>query len=368
MRVGIDYLPAVTHAPGAGRYARELVRALVRLEGRPEIALYEVGRAERTVEESALGLPQGDRTVQRLVSNRSRRFLERIPLARLSCADRALGGVDVFHHTSRILPRVKSARQTVAVAEVPYAGSIEENRLARSLALADAVLVFSAGTAKRLSQRFPVPAERIRRVAVGCEHWRRELRTVPRREEIPRVLVLGPIRKDRRHRRILRAFEDLIEQGLQAHLSIVGNGGDAEAELDDLAAHSKVRLRIVRERAPSQAAIAALVARSSVLVHLVEGSETPVTPLEAFSMGTPVVASRIPAYEEALGGLAELVENARVDHASEVLAEAIERAVRSAADPAACAARERLASAYTWERNARETVAVWESVVRSSRR
>jgi len=367
LRVGIDYLPAVTHAPGAGRYARELVRALVRLEDRPEIALYEVGRGERTVEESALGVPDGDPTVTRLVSGRSRRFLERIPIARVSCADVALGGGDVFHHTSRILPRVKRAAQTVAVAEVPYTGSIEENRLARSLALADAVLVFSAGTAKRLSQRFPIDSGKIRQVAVGCEHWRRDLVKAPPREEIPRVLVLGPIRKDRRHRRILKAFEDLIEQGLQAHLSIVGSGGDAEAELDDLASHSKVKLRIVRARSASQAEIAALVARSSVLVHLVEGSETPVTPLEAFSMGTAVVASRLPAYEEALGGLAELVENSRVDHSAEALAEAIERAIRSAADPAARAARERLASAFTWERNARETVAVWESVIRSSR-
>jgi glycosyltransferase involved in cell wall biosynthesis len=165
------------------------------------------------------------------------------------------------------------------------------------------------------------------------------------------VLVLGPIRKDRRHRRILKAFEDLIEQGLQAHLSIVGTGGDAEAELDDLAAHSKVRLRIVRERASSQPAIAALVARSSVLVHLVEGSETPVTPLEAFSMGTPVVASRIPAYEEALGGLAELVENA----ASHTSGSSPRRSsARSGAPDPKRAPRERLASAYTWERRARD--------------
>jgi glycosyltransferase involved in cell wall biosynthesis len=358
----------VTHAPGAGRYARELVRALVRLDERPEIALYEVGRAERTVEERALGLPANDPGVSRLVSNRSRRVSGWIPMARLACADAALGGVDVFHHTSRVLPRVKSALQTVAVAEVPYAGSIDENRLARSLSLADAVLVFSTGTGKRLAQRFQVPPERIRQVVVGCEHWRRDLGRIPPRDEVPRVLVLGPLRKDRRHRRILKAFEHLIERGRNAHLHVVGTGGDAEAEFDDLAAHSKVKLRISRERAASQVAVAALVARASVLIHLVEGSETPVTPLEAFSMGTPVVASGLPAYEEALGGLAELVENARVDHASEFLADAIERAIASAGDAAACAARERLASAFTWERNARETVAAWESIFTSSRR
>ena len=67
-------------------------------------------------------------------------------------------------------------------------------------------------------------------------------------------------------------------------------------------------------------------------------------------------------------GLAELVENARIDHASEFLAEAMERAIRSASDAAACAARESLASTFSWERNARETVSVWESTLTSSRR
>ena len=33
LRVGLDYLPATTHWPGVGRYVREFVRALVRLEG-----------------------------------------------------------------------------------------------------------------------------------------------------------------------------------------------------------------------------------------------------------------------------------------------------------------------------------------------
>ena len=36
-RIGLDYWPATTHAPGIGRYARELVRALVlpALQGTP---------------------------------------------------------------------------------------------------------------------------------------------------------------------------------------------------------------------------------------------------------------------------------------------------------------------------------------------
>jgi hypothetical protein len=77
-------------------------------------------------------------------------------------------------------------------------------------------------------------------------------------------------------------------------------------------------------------------------------------------------------YEAELGGLAELVVNGQIDHASDLLMEAIHRALRSALDPSACAVRVRHAAAFTWERNARETVAAWGAVlertgVRSSR-
>ena len=49
MRVGIDYWTAPTHAPGVGRYVRELVRALARRPDAPELALLELGPGARGV-------------------------------------------------------------------------------------------------------------------------------------------------------------------------------------------------------------------------------------------------------------------------------------------------------------------------------
>jgi glycosyltransferase involved in cell wall biosynthesis len=268
----------------------------------------------------------------------------------------ALGGADVFHHTSRILPPVASAAESIAVAEIPPAGSREEALLARALERADGVLVFGASAAKRLRDRFGVDPARLRQVAVGCDHARRSAGAAGPREPVPRILALGPVAEHRRPLRLLRAFELLVEEGLHAHLHFVGAG---EAELDRALDASKVRLRIARDRRLPEPELWSLVARSSVLVHLVEDAATPVTPLEAFSLGTPVVASRLPAFEEALGGRAELVLNGEIDHAPDVLAEAIERALRSASDPEACAGRERIARGFTWERCARETVELW---------
>ncbi|MFN0006781.1 MAG: glycosyltransferase [Planctomycetota bacterium] len=363
MRVGIDYLPATSHFPGAGRYARELVRALVRLDGKPEVALYEVGSAERTVPEAALGLPPGDPRVRRLRTEASRSRLRWHPLKSRRCADLALGGVDVFHHTSRELPRIARAAQTIAVAEIPEAGSLEEALFKRALARADGAIVFGPTCAKRLEVHYGFPRERVHVVAVGCDHWRRDLASPPAREEIPRILALGALRKGRRTLRLLKAFERLVDDGLTAHLHLVGGPGEEERDFMSLAKASHVHLRVVRETALPEAELAALVARSSVLVHLVDDAETPVTPLEAFSFGTAVVASRLPVFEEALGGLAQFVDNAKVDHASDFLTDAIAAAIASARDPRACQARVRHAGQYTWERNARETVAAWEAVL-----
>ena len=285
------------------------------------------------------------------------------PWKRRRCADLALGGVDVFHHTSRVLPRIARAAQTIAVAELPARGSLEEDLLGKALARADGAIVFGPGCAKRLEVHFGFPRGRAHEVAVGCDHWRRDLRSPPPREEIPRVLALGALRSGRRTLRLLKAFELLVDGGVTAHLHLVGGPGEEERDFVRLAEASPVRLRVVRETALPERDLAELVARSSVLVHLVDDAETPVTPLEAFSVGTPVVASRLPVFEEPLGGLAVLVDNARVDHASDFLTDAIATAIRSARDERACAARIRHAGQFTWARNARETLGVWQTVL-----
>lgn len=56
--IALDYTAAAGHAPGVGRYTRELVRALVREPGPPlsRLRLVEVGRAPRPMAGAPLGL------------------------------------------------------------------------------------------------------------------------------------------------------------------------------------------------------------------------------------------------------------------------------------------------------------------------
>jgi hypothetical protein len=296
----------VAHASGPGRYARELVRALVRLCEAPEIGLYEVGRAPRVVAESELGL-EGARV---------RRISSRFPRRLCRPADRAFGGVEIFHRILCGTPHLAHARATIALAELPGP------ECAAELARAAAVFVFSEDYRARVVERFGVPPERIHRVPVGCEHWARKLPAPLARAEPARVVALGS-----------------------------GPHAELRAAIARLSSPSRpIELLLARECGVGETELPALVASASALVHLVPQAGTAVTPLEALALGTPVVVPRLPAFEEALG---EQVFWA------EPLEAALEAALASAADPQAARARIAQARAFSWENSARAHLAVW---------
>lgn len=360
MRVGVDYLPATSHWPGAGRYARELVRALVGLEDRPELALFDVGRAERGVDPRALGLPFGDRRVTRVTRAIPRRALPFLAGVGLDAA-RMLGGVDVFHHVNANGPPVRRARQVLAVAELPDRRSDAARMLRERARRMDALVVFCADWRLRAAEELGFELTRIHVTRVGCEHWRRALAELPAPDAPPRVLVLGATRDERRPLAVLRAFERLCERGIDARLAFAGRDGAAESLLAGAVAASKHGARIARLRDVAEADLPELVARSSALVHLDPAAGTPVTPLEALAAGVPVVASRSPCFVEHLEGFAELVDDAESVREPAYLASAIERALAARGDGLALARRTAHARAYSWVRCAAETVRAWES-------
>ncbi len=357
MRIGLDYLPASTHWPGVGRYARELTRALVLLPEAPRLRLFEWGAERRTIGERALGLAQAVRAPVRFSARAPRRALD--VLARVGLgADRLLGGLDLFQRMHLRAPPLSRARCMWAAAELPPADSRAADELRVQLAELDGVLAASASCAAQLQREFGVEAARIHRVRTGCEHWRRELREVPARDEPATVIVLGALRGARQHAAILSAFELLHARARAARMLWIGPRGDAAAELERRIAASSARAALEWHAQPIEPRMPELMARASLLVHLSEGEQTPVTPLEACSFGTPVLASPLPAFVEALGEAAHWIESAAAADPAE-LARAMESALESTRDAAACARRVQLAREFSWEQNARATLAAY---------
>ncbi len=364
MRVGIDYLPAVTHWPGVGRYARELVRALAPLRERPELALLDLGGEPRTIGEPWLGI-EGHGRVTRVSRRTPRRAVNALHRVFGRGADRVLGGVDLFHRILPHYPPVSDAPQTMAVGELPPEGSEAEAELARVLGTLAGVLVASRFGADELVRRFDLPRERVHLVSLGCDHWRRELPEPPPRSGEPTLLVLGAVRPDRHHVTILAAFEELLAKREAARLVIVGGGTRTDRERFS----SKLRFSPAHQAVewidePDERALPRLVAEAWVLVHLSQGELTAVTPLEAFSFGTAVVTNPGGPFEEALGDEARTFDTGRGGRPDPSrLAEEIRAALATATDPDAHGRRVRVAEPFSWTASARRTVDAWSRVL-----
>jgi len=358
MRVGIDYWPAVTHAPGVGRYVRELVRALAQRPELLKLRLLDVGPLPRSIREPALGLEGRD--IARLKLKAPRRVLAWS--ARLGLgADRWLGGCDVFHAVAPNDPRSSRALRTCAVSEWPAAE--HERETARALQACAAVFTFSRFAANELCTRLDLDPQRVHALPVGCEHWRRTLQREPPLDQPATVLVLGRVDERRNPLAVLRACEQLVADGVELRLRYVGRRGDAYDALRAYATRSPISARVQFDSEPQEGDLPSLVARAAVLVHLSDGELTPVTPLEALATGCDVVLTRAPAFVEALGPAGRWIDAPAEATAPSQLAHALAAALAQRGDESARRSRQAVAAAYSWRRHAELTAHVWSALV-----
>lgn len=352
MRLALDYWPGATHEPGVGRYVREFTRALLRLPDAPPTTLLDWGPGQRLESaESASTLPPHARLVRRKLP---RSWLER--LARLGLApDRLAGGCDVLHASSIPFPRPARARSSLALSSPPASPRALEGR--------DAVITFSTHARRELIERFGVPHERVFVVPVGCGHFSAGFatqRTPAERSTTLRVLALGRIDRSRSPLELLAACERLAAAGQPLELTFLGRVGDAYDELRARATRSPISSRVRFDSTPDDSKTRRALGSHDVLAQLVTDDWTAVTPLEGAACGLAPVASRLPAYEEALGELAQWVEPSPEPAP---LADALAAAFASHFDPAQVAARAALASRFTWERNATLTLSALRSIL-----
>lgn len=363
-RVGVDYWPAVTHAPGVGRYVRELVRALVRLDECPPLGLYELGPGRRALPKSSLGL-EGARkglSIKRRRARLPRRLVDGLSDHVGLTAERLLGGVGLFHRALPDRPHLGSVPEVLPVSEIPVQ---EDARTPwrRALHRAAAVITFSTDMGRRLVRDHGLDPERLNVLGVGCDHWARDLEGEEVEVDPTRLVVLGALDPARSPGALLRALALLARSGVDLHLDWIGRAKAGSEEFHRFAEEGPLAGRVRWIHAPVESELPRQVARASVLVHLPTEEGTPVTPLEACALGTAVLATRLPALEEALGDEARWVEPEELLEDPRGLAWKLGQALEHARDSAARSSRLRLAREFTWEAHARSTLDVWSKVL-----
>jgi glycosyltransferase involved in cell wall biosynthesis len=366
MQIGIDARLWGEPRSGIGRYTRSLVETLVTLAPDERWVLY--------LDRPARDLPAG-------AEARCLPWPQRL-LWTLWAAPRDLARrpVDLFHGVTGFeLPRGSAARLVTTVHDliplrfprlVPWRHRWAVRALLGSaLRRAARVIAVSAATRAEILSRFRLPAEKVVVVPeAAAPHFGppspAEAGRVRARYglETPYVLFVGLLEPKKNLATLLDAIARLRATGgfRDTRLVLAGEAGWGTAALDAAALRRGLDGVVRLLGAVPDADLPALYAgaRAFVFPSLWEGFGLPV--LEAMAAGAPVVASTRGALPEIAGDAALLVEPAPAP-----LAEAIGRVLDDGA------LRERLreaglarARAYSWERTATETLAVYRDALR----
>jgi glycosyltransferase involved in cell wall biosynthesis len=201
--------------------------------------------------------------------------------------------------------------------------------LRRSLALADAVIVFSAADSEGLASiRTPVHVSPlIQLLPDGAAEPSWPWRTVWDADRTPVILFAGQLRRDKRFDRLVEAVRVMSNAPL---LAVVGEDRGAAAEWKRLARRAGVQTHWSVGFQPLERFVAAVAAADVVVCPYERASQSGVLAV-ASAVGTPTVAT-------AVGGLAEAAARAVPADDPRALATAIEQALtdeRPSVHPAA---------------------------------
>jgi glycosyltransferase involved in cell wall biosynthesis len=372
MLIGIDASRTVIpRRTGTERYALEITRALVAAAPGERIVLY----FNRPPPPGLL--PRDDRVRWRVIP------APRLwTLARLS-AEMLRRPPDVLFVPAHSLPLFQPRATVATVHDLGYLRFPREHGAAVRR-LRDAANRWSAGRARLtiavsratrddLVRCYGIPPERIAVVhhGIGSEFRPVDvpgtLAAVGARYgvEAPYFLFVGTLQPRKNYVRLLAAFDRFAASAPGPHLLVLAGARGWQSErleraLADLRARGSVRLLDYVADADLPALMSGALALT--LPSLYEGFGLPA--LEAMACGTPVLASATSSLPEVVGEAGLLVDPLDVD----AIAHGLGRLARDASLRAELSARGRARAAdFTWERAARETLAVLRNAVGASR-
>ena len=368
MRVAFDATFALSPRTGVGTFADQVLTRLARRPDTDVVAYAVAWRQHRAVAEA---LPPGVEVAARcdLLSPRHTRALWK--RSDFPPIEAVTGAVDVVHSPNYVVAPARRAAMVVTVHDLTFVRYPElctdDTRgfpplIQRAIDRGAWVHAVSSSVAAEIVEDFAVDPDRVvvipnatdpvpaadpglgHRLA-GTERY---------------VLALGTVEPRKNLARLVGAWDRLADDDPELGLVVAGAEGWGAAELHGALAVARHPERIVRLGWVSVDQRAALLRGAAVLAYpsLYEGFGIP--PLEAMSVGTPVVAGRAGALPETCGDAAVLVD----PHDVEALAGALD-AVLGDDDLAEDLRRrglERVAE-FSWDDTTDRLVALYERAV-----
>ena len=375
MRICLDISPAVHHRAGIGRYARELAAALAELETQDHFAAFynraSVARLEPPFDRfRCLPLDQGDKP-----------WRLRVMWAYLLgiFQDRLFPGVDLFHATDHLLPRLSRIRTVFTLHDLTFRLYPQThsrwNRwfltlmMPRFLRAADAVIADSESTRRDAVRLYGIDAAAIQVIYPGVSaHFRpiqpEDTVRVCQRHGLPQpfFLYVGTIEPRKNLIRLLEAYSEVKRSlsGSMPKLVMVGKKGWLYGDFDRKLSSLGLEGEVVFPGHLPDADLPAVYSAAAVFVYpsLYEGFGLP--PLEAMACGAPVICSNTSSLPEVVGEAAITVN----PDDGQALAEAMRRVLGDNRVKAELGAKGReRASRFTWRKTAEATLDLYRSVL-----
>lgn len=364
--MAIDYTPAYEQGGGIGRYVRELVAALARIDQQTPYRLFVAG-AQRAVLPS---LPACNFTWRS--TSLTPRWLTRIwhrlqlPLP----IEAFTGPVGLYHATDFVLPpTTKQTRTLLTVHDLSFVRVPEtasprlkaylDTVVPLSAQRADHILADSEATRQDLVDLYGLPLEKITVLLSGVDARFKpasadailRVRNKYRISDVEFLLSVGTVQPRKNYARLIQALAALRERGHNLHLVVVGGTGWLQDPIYEAVHRLSLQPYVHFVGFADDADLPALysAARCFAFPSLYEGFGLPV--LEAMACGTPVVTSSVSSLPEVAGDAALLADP--LDVAG--IADAVERVLidNNLRDNLVRAGLARAAE-FTWERAARE--------------
>jgi len=371
MVIYVDVSAAVHGKAGLARYAESLVRALDPLLGE-RLHLFQNSLGHRLplpgfAPERVAGVPLGYKPWRAQVLARQ---ALRAPFS-------ALPEAELFHATEHLLPPFRDTPEVLTVHDLIFERFPQYHKRGNYLYLraamplfcrrASAIIAISRSTRDDLVSLYHVPEGKIHVIAEAAAptftlRSSDEIAAVRSRYWLPEryVLAVGTIEPRKNLSRLIDACGPLFERGLIDALVLVGSRGWLVDEFDAHLAASPWRERVILPGYVREEDLPALYGGATITAQpsLYEGFGLPV--LEAMACGSPVCASATSSLPEVGGDAAEYFDPTCVEEITAALAKvAGDDALRLRMREAGLTR----AALFSWERTAKETLAVYESLV-----
>jgi glycosyltransferase involved in cell wall biosynthesis len=372
MRIAIDVTSMPREKVGAGYYMQNLVKGLAEIPSanrylvfapRDDVASFGVANTGFSFDsfgiDSRIGRLLWEQTVLPIRLRQHR--------------------ADLLHSTHYTIPILGGARRIVTFHDMTfflypemhtsYKRFFFRMMISISSRRANAIIADSESTRQDILRLLKLDPAKVYAVPLGVSpqfrpiHDRAEIESIRRKYHLPEQLILhvGVLEPRKNMSRLVQTFKQIVSRGFPHHLVFVGRKGWMYGELFQTIRELGIADRVIftgyvpGEELPLLFNAADL----SVYPSLYEGFGLPV--LEAMACGVPVVTSNISSMPEIAGDAGILVNPRDVNELADAMCRVLtDRALH---DELAHKGRAR-SKLFTWERTARETLAVYERVAR----